>query len=316
MNEHQEGHQDERFGALLGSVVIWTIAKGPYASHKVADRLEEGGFEIDIPEATISQAWRRATGEPVPGYTWTTPGGRQTQVTLQKHDVRNNSRRTARREFFRISPGLAPVRVLVAECGRRKKPSARIGFKISLDAANLTSVDERRELVKIRDAMNGRIEELLTDLDGTRVRKVVRAALEQELQGFLMRGGVYYVPRRHTARLKALQAVFEVLPGSDCMVIPMPDLPEQREIVTKLFVEHTLEDVQDYVGLYRAPLERGHCSEYLFEKAQAEAAALQQRTDAYLADLEITDGSDDPVWDALDDLNAAVKALDGVRSRG
>ncbi len=305
---------NDRPSPTLGSIVIWSIAKGPYSSVKVADRLAEEGFEIEISDTTINQAWRRATGEPVPSYTWTNPRGHRVEVELRKVDVYGKRQKNVR-EFHRIATGYAPARVLVAECGRRTKTSSRVGYTVRVDPSGISDRHERIELMKIKEMLETRIETLLTNLDGTRVRKVVRTALETELQGFMVRGGVYYVPARHSARLAALQAIFDVLPESYCEVIPVVDEPAMRAMVTRLLLEHTVEDVEGFITLYRPALERQHCTQYLFGKASVEAAALQDRTYAYLADLEIDDGSDEPLWAALDRLAACLGGLDRIREQ-
>ena len=133
------------------------------------------------------------------------------------------------------------------------------------------------------DELTERYERRATHLDSDKIRGILRRYVEG-MNSVMVRRGVYFVHESRRSTLDQLQDLVQRCSrGSSLHMIPLPDVPEQREMVKEAFnteiVESATSLLDSVTGLIRKG--RGHVAKKDTDKAKEAFQDIRSRISEY-----------------------------------
>lgn len=294
----------------LGYLAMVTVTRGPYDRAKLAARLQEVGFDVDIPaQDRPVNAYKKATSAPLPPYVFE---GQRCVLTMV--ETANLRRRAIVRTFTRTTPGqkqsVKAVDVLEAKFWRAASKGDEERYLIRL--TEKVTPKERPQLKEIKELLEQRIHDLLEQLDGDKVRNIIRDLLVG-LHGVPVRTGVYFVGVEYADQLHGLQEAFDVLPGCVLDLVPLLDTMPMRQMLARGATTSLADDFNGLASrISHQNKVRRTVSTILHSSMHREFAALTERWLVYSEQLRIDMPADlerasDVAFDALEVMRSRIE---------
>lgn len=252
---------------LLGRIVMFTVTDEAITQPQLAQWFTDLSLNRALLPADIKpiDAFKKATSEAKAKYPL--PGGKEAVVLCR--DVTSNNeyvRRQITREVRDAkAKTLAYAKAIDCTFYRGKlapnangpgssvvKGSERVHLNINPNDLDPT---ELGEVQKIVTEIQARYKKYYDNLDGNRLRAVVRDYLKH-LNAIELKGGVYFIHVSHSDELSRLQTLVHRF-GGGCMMhaIPLVDIERERKMVALAFereASQSLQEIANEVAMLRS----------------------------------------------------------------